>query len=463
MNELLALTATEAVGLLSKGVVTPLELIEVAVDRIEETDHKINGLPILCIERARKCAENLRGANILFGLPIAVKDLNDVAGVRTTYGSRIFADNVAQRSDIMVEILERNGAIVLGKSNTPEFGAGGNTFNDIFGKTRNPWDTGCTSGGSSGGSAAALATGQVWLATGTDFAGSIRTPASFCGVVGLRPSPGRVPRGPTLLPFSNLTVAGPMGRTVGDVALMLDAMVGQHPLDPLSLPKPPTSFRDAVKHPIYPKRVAYSPDLGITPVDLEVAGICETAMNTFRDLGTEVEIACPDFSNAIESFRNLRALNYAAEKSFLLDRHRDMLNPEVIWNIEYGLKLRAIEIALAERNRGDLYKRVVAFFENFDLLISPSAIVPPFDIDIPYPSVVEGVEFDTYFGWMAIHYVITLTSCPAISVPCGFTERGLPVGIQIVGRPRGEAELLGASALFEAGRELMARAPIDPR
>ena len=270
---MIALTAREAVRLLRNGALAPLELIDAALERVAVTDGSLNALPTLCPERARERARRLMadppdapGPGWLAGLPIVVKDLEDVAGVRTTYGSPIYADHVPGRSSLVVERLEANGAIVLAKSNTPEFGAGANTFNEVFGETRNPWNAALTCGGSSGGSAAALATGQTWLATGSDLGGSLRTPASFCSVVGLRPSPGRVATGPRELPFDTLSVAGPMARTVADVALMLDAMAGRHPADPLSLTEPAEPFTIAAASRRAPRRVAFSPDLGISPV-----------------------------------------------------------------------------------------------------------------------------------------------------------------------------------------------------
>ena len=274
MNDLVRMTAREAVRRLAAREVSPLELIDAAVERIAEVDGAVNALPTLAVERAREHAARLTASGppgdappgYLHGLPFAVKDLKDVAGVRSTKGSPIYAEHVPERSDFLVENIESQGGVVLAKSNTPEFGAGANTFNEVFGKTRNPWDTRMTCGGSSGGAAVALATGQVWLATGSDLGGSLRIPASFCSVVGLRPSPGRVPHGPKELPFAGLSVEGPMGRTVGDVALFLDTQAsGVHAVDPISLPRPERPFIEAVDAPRTPKRVAYSPDLGIAP------------------------------------------------------------------------------------------------------------------------------------------------------------------------------------------------------
>ena len=303
-GDLWRLSATEAVDLLRRREVSPLDMVEASAGRLAETEAHLNAIPTLCIERARAHAERImaddpetpRPRGWLGGLPIAVKDLVPVAGVRTTWGSPIYADHVPPRSDIVVETLEANGAIVIGKSNTPEFGAGANTFNEVFGKTRNPWNVEKTCGGSSGGSSTALATGQVWLATGSDLGGSLRIPASFCSVFGMRPSPGRVAHGPKRLPFEGLMVDGPMARNARDCALMLDAMAGAHPEDPLSIEAPAESFADAVASAAPPARIAWSPDLGLLPVDREVAAVCAGAVETLAGAGIEVADACPDLS-----------------------------------------------------------------------------------------------------------------------------------------------------------------------
>jgi len=470
-SDLTRMTAQAVVRLLRQGRVSPLELIDAALARIAATDGVLNALPTLCPDRARDRARRLMesasavapGPGWLGGLPLAVKDLNDVAGVRTTHGSPIYADNVPVRSDIMVERLEANGALVLAKSNTPEFGAGANTFNPVFGETLNPWNPRLTVGGSSGGSAAALAAGQVWLATGSDLGGSLRTPASFCSVVGLRPSPGRVPHGPEARPFDTLSVDGPMGRTVGDVALMLDAMVARHPEDPLSLDLPQEPFQVAAAERRRPLRVAFSPDLGIGPVDAEVRTLCAAAAQRFGAAGVIVEEACPDFSGAVEAFGVLRALGFVAGHREHYERHRDKLKPDVIWNVERGLALTAGDIARAELARGALYHRVAEFFRSYDLLLCPAACVPPFDVKTRWLKELNGVAFDNYVEWIRITYAITLTSCPALSLPCGFTRDGRPVGLQMVGRPRGEAELLGAAAALEEILDIARLVPLDPR
>jgi amidase len=361
-----------------------------------------------------------------------------------------------------VDRLEANGAIVIAKSNTPEFGAGGNTVNEVFGATRNPWDTRLTSGGSSGGSAAAVAGGEAWLATGSDMAGSIRLPASFCSVVGLRPSPGRVAHGPRSLAFGMLDVDGPIARNVADVALMLDAMVGEDIGDPLSLPAPPARFLSAALEPVAPKRVAWSPDLGIAPLHPEVRTVCERAVASFAALGVAVDERCPDFSEAEQTFQVLRNMQRVGGTMELLERYRDKLSPEILHYGTRGLSHTAREIACAELARTTLYQGMVDLFRTVDLLITPTVMVPPFDVNQRHVMEVEGVSLPDYFAWLRLTLAITVTGCPAISVPCGFTAAGLPIGLQLVGKPRGEAALLSAAALFEQHLGL-AQTPIDPR
>jgi amidase len=470
-SQLWQLTAREAVDLLRRKEVSPLEIVDAAADRIEAVDGSVNALPTRCLDRARDHARRLTetgpprdpSPGYLYGLPVAIKDLTKVAGVRSTEGSRVFADRIPERSDIVVEHLEENGAIVMAKSNTPEFGAGGTTVNDVFGATVNPWDTRYTCGGSSGGSAVALATGQVWLATGTDLGGSLRLPASFCGVVGLRPSPGRVAHGPVALPFGVLDVDGPMARNVGDLALLLDAMSGSHPEDPISLPAPATPFRLAAENPVSPRRVAWSPDLGIAPVDREVQALCAKAALTFDGPGCRVEEACPDLGDADGIFQVLRAVQRAGNTMELLAAHREKLSPEVVFYAEKALGLTASQIVTAEVARGALYGRVVKFFEKYDLLVCPAVMVPPFSANMREVREVAGVKLDDYFAWLRLTFSITATSCPAICVPCGFTGTGLPVGLQIIGQPRGEAGLLSAAALFESRHPYAGMLPIDPR
>jgi amidase len=465
---LLRETACAVVDQLKSGEVTPLDLLDVLEKRIAEVDGKVNALPTLCFDRARDHAKALmkkpvgeRG--LLAGLPIPIKDLTNVAGVLTTQGSPIYRDNIPARSDIVVEHLEANGGVIYAKSNTPEFGAGANTFNEVFGATRNPWDTSRSAAGSSGGAAVALATGTAWLAHGSDMGGSLRNPASFCGVVGLRPSIGRVARTAAFKIDRNLTVQGPMARNVDDLALLLDAMSGEHPADPLSLPLLPNSFLSAARSGKKPKRIAYSPDLGITPVDPEVAAITRKAAERFAELGCIVEQAHPDLREAHECFHVLRAFDFAISKAELLRTRRDQLKPEVIWNIEEGLKLTVEQLARAEAQRVAMTARTLAFFETYDLLLAPATIVAPFPVENRYVAECDGRKFDNYVQWLGIVYAITLACCPALSLPCGFTASGLPVGLQMVAPPRGEAQLLAGARVLEDILGVRGTTPIDPR
>jgi len=462
-SDLYKLTARAAVALLKKGDVTPLELVESSLARIAATEPAIHAMPTLAAERARKAASRIDRASLLAGLPFAVKDLEDVAGVRTTYGSPIYKDHVPARSDIMVERLEARGGIVIGKSNTPEFGAGANSYNQVFDDTRTPWNTAMTSSGSSGGSAAALAAGQAWLATGSDLGGSLRTPASYCGVVGLRPSPGRVASGPSDFPFGTMAVIGPMARNVGDCALMLDAMAGRHDVDPMSLEAPGETFLSSALKPKLPQRVAYSADLGICPVDATVRESVGAAMKKLAAAGIAVEEATPDLHDAPAIFRVLRAAGFAASLKGEYENHRNLLKPEVIWNIETGMALDAAAIGQAEKGRGQLYHRVLAFMKNYDLLLVPAAILPPFDVKTRWIKSLGGETFDSYVEWIRITYALTLTSLPILCIPCGVTKDGLPIGLQLVGKPRGEAALLAAGAALEQVFGIAGQLPIDPR
>lgn len=468
MNELCRITASEAVSLLRRREVTPVELVDASIDRIEAADNVINALPIRCFDRARAVAKRLAASKpsdnprSLLGLPIAVKDYNDVGGVRTTYGSPLFADYVPEHSDATIARLEANDALPIAKSNVPEW-AGGHTFNEVFGITRNPWDTRLSVGGSSGGSAAALASGSVWLATGNDLGGSLRTPASFNGVVGLRPGPGRVPRGSRLPPFDTLWVEGPMGRCVKDVALMLDAEVGFDPDDPLSFDDPGTSFVAALEENGLPLRVAFSPDLGIVPMGREIAQICQSAAGRFTELGADVTGDVPDFTGALDAFQTLRAVLLATMMGPMLREHREQIAPEIVGNVERGFDVTPDQLFDAERSRLALYQRMVTFFETHDILVCPAASVTPFPVDQRYVEEIDGQPCETYIDWFSITFALTLTSCPIVSLPCGFSADGLPVGVQLVGKPRGEAALLRAAHRLEEIIGIAKRLPIDPR
>jgi amidase len=461
-------TALETIDLLDRGEVTPLDCLDALEARIAAVDPAVNALPTLGFKRARRAAkaimaQPMRERGPLKGLPVAIKDLTDVAGLRTTYGSPIFAGHVPEASDPLVERLEAEGGVIYAKSNTPEFGAGANTFNEVFGATLNPWNTAMSAAGSSGGSAAALATGTAWLAHGSDLGGSLRNPASFCGIVGLRPSPGRVATLPGMPIDRLLSVQGPMARNVEDCAFFLDCLSGEDIRDPVSLPKPGTRFLDTARSGWKPRRVAFSADLGITPVDAEVAAICRAAAFRFAEVGAVVEEAHPDFSEAHDCFNVLRARNFAISKKALLETKRDQLKPEVIWNIEKGLALTMEDMTRAETQRAALYNRSLAFFETYDLICTPATIVPPFPVGNRYVESVNGVVFDNYVHWLAIAYAFTVVASPAISIPCGFTKSGLPVGLQIVARPRADGQVLAGAKALEDVLGLAGSTPIDPR
>jgi amidase len=304
---------------------------------------------------------------------------------------------------------------------------------------------------------------MAWLAHGTDMGGSLRNPASFCGIVGLRPSIGRVAHTPSATIDRNLTVHGPMARNVEDLALLLDAMSGEHAADPLSLPTLPVSFLSAARSGRKPKRIAYSPDLGITPVDPEVAAITRKAAERFAEAGAIVEEAHPDLREAHECFHVLRAFDFAMTKAALLRSKRDLLKPEVIWNVEEGLKLTVEQITRAEAQRVEMTARIVEFFKSWDLLLAPATIVPPFPIEQRYVAECAGKKFDNYVEWLGIAYAITLACCPALSLPCGFTASGLPVGLQMIAPPRGEAQLLAGAKMLEDILGVRGSTPIDPR
>jgi amidase len=473
-DELWRISAVEAVTRLRNGEISPLELVEASARRIAEVEPAVNALPTLCLDRARDHAKRIMQggaaceaageAGWLAGLPVSIKDLTDVAGVRTTYGSPLFADHVPARSHPLVERLERKGGIIMGKSNTPEFGAGGSTFNEVFGRTRNPWNTSLTSGGSTGGGAVSVATGEVWLAQGTDHGGSLRGPGSHCSVVGIRPSPGRVTRGTVGNLWSPLSVQGPMARNVADLALFLDAMAGFCPHDPMTFDAPSVSFSAGLTRPVVPKRVAFTADYnGRAPVDREVRELCSKAARRFEELGCIVEEASPDIGAADEAFHILRSQHFIVDRELQLRSHRDKLKPDIIWNTERGLAQTPSDLARADRERAAFYRRMIEFFGTYDLLVTPGAATPAFDVNLRNAPTIGGRKPDNYMGGSTLTAVITLTACPAMAVPCGFDQYGRPIGLQLVGGPRGEAALLQSAALFEELLGLNRLLPIDPK
>jgi len=450
MDELITKSATEIVALLQSGDIVIDDTLDALEARIAAVDGDINALPTLCFERARIAAQQRDFVDTqLAGIPVAIKDLEDVAGVRTTYGSRVSENHVPEQSDLLVENIEASGGIVYAKSNTPEFGSGANTFNDVFGATRNPYDLSCSVGGSSGGAAAALASGSAWLAQGSDLGGSLRTPASFCGVTSLRPSPGLIPSSPGQQPFEVYSQKGPMARNVVDLALFADAMAGCSSLAGLGKPHRPTEFRDAVARPRRPLKIAFSIDLGITDTAAEVVSVCSEALARLEHETTAIEIAHPDLRRAHDAFDVSRALGYALSYGSDLERIRALIKPENVWNIEKGLGLHRDEILAAMAAQGEVFHNASRFMQDYDLLICPAAIVAPYPVEERYPGFADGLAYSEYYRWLAIVYAITTTTLPVITLPCGKTESGLPVGLQLIGKAHGESDLFARASYLE--------------
>ncbi len=460
-------TATELVSLIRERELSIRQVMAAHLEQIQRVNPKVNAICTLeaedALDQAKKADEALDNGHKpgpLFGLPIAIKDLALTKGIRTTFGSPIYENFVPDEDALFVERLKDAGAIVIGKTNVPEFGAGSHTFNEVFGATRNPYNLERSAGGSSGGAGVALACGMIPIADGSDLGGSVRNPANFNNVVGLRPSPGRIPNYPSEQPWNMLSVLGPMARSVRDVALMLSVMAGPDSRDPISLPEDPSNFQMPLDRDFKDTRVAWSPDLGMFPVEKAVTDVIEKALPRFSDLGCIIEEAHPDFSGADEIFQVLRAQAFAHGGAEDLAKHRQQMKDTVIWNIEKGLALTGSEISQAQAKRAALYQRVRKFFERYDYLLLPVSQVVPFPIEVEWVNKINGVEMQTYVDWMMSCSFITLTGHPSMSVPCGFTPDGLPVGIQIVGRHRGEFELLQLAYAFE---QLTRFAAIKPK
>jgi amidase len=456
MTDICFQQATDLARLIRSKQLSAQEVMEAHLAQIERVNPKVNAivtlLPEQALAQARAADEALaRGetAGLLHGLPIAHKDLVNTKGIRTTSGSPIFKDFVPEEDALIVEHLKRAGAITIGKTNVPEFGAGSQTYNEVFGETFNPYDLTKTCGGSSGGAAVALACGMQPLADGSDMGGSLRNPANFCNVVGFRPSPGRVPSWPKLTAWSPLSVEGPMARTVQDVALMLQAIAGPDPRSPIAIVEPGSIFAQPLERDFKGVRIAWSRDLGHFPVDPRIKTVVESQRHIFEALGCIVEETQPDFRDADEIFKILRAWSFESSMGELLKTHRDQLKETVIWNIEAGAKLTGPQVAQAELKRTQLYHRVRTFMETYEYLILPVSQVPPFDVKQRYITEINNVKMETYIDWMKSCYYITVTGHPAISVPCGFTPEGLPVGIQIVGRHQADFNVLQLAYAFE--------------
>ncbi|MCH8219665.1 MAG: amidase [Planctomycetes bacterium] len=464
-NEICYLTAREIWHKIGKHEISATEVMQAHLSQIERVNPKVNAIITLQPDRAMEGAKAAdeaiaRGDNIgpLHGLPIAVKDLTLTKGIRTTFGSPIFKDNIPDQDAIIVERVKKAGAIVIGKTNVPEFGAGSHTFNPVFGTTLNPYDTSKTCGGSSGGAGVSLACRMLPIADGTDLGGSLRNPANFNNVVGFRPSPGRVPNS-SPLGWSVLGVQGPMARTVGDVALFLSAIAGPDSRSPISIEQPGSTFAAPLERDFSGVRIAYVPNLDGLPVDPRVASIIESSVSVFKSLGCTIEQATPDFSNADKVFKTLRAWGTAFARGALLEEHRDMIKGTVIGEIEEGLKLTAMDVSLAEEMRTAYYHRVRTFMETYEFMIMPVNQVPPFAVTTEYPTEINGVPMKTYIDWMKSCYYISSLGHPAASVPCGFTPEGLPVGVQIVGRHHDDFGVLQLASAFEGTTRFGERLP----
>ncbi|WP_306317905.1 MULTISPECIES: amidase [unclassified Streptomyces] len=466
-DALCALDAVELADRIRRRDLSAREVLAAHLDRVERVNPALNAIVTLDAEGAREAARQAderaaSGAELgpLHGLPIAFKDTHLTRGLRTTHGSPLFADHVPDEDELLVERVQNAGAIRIGKTNVPEFAAGSHTFNPVFGATRNPYDRTRSAGGSSGGAAAALAARLTPIADGSDMGGSLRNPASFCNVVGLRPTPGRVPSLPTNDLWETLGVAGPMGRTVADVALLLSVLAGPDPRFPQSLETPGPSFRAPVARELKGLRVAYAPDLGgRVPVDPEVRAVIAEQGKVFEAAGAHVVEDCPDLDGADDVFRTLRAQAFRTGLGPLLETDRDKLKPSLVWNIEEGLKLTSADLARARTEHTRIHLAAAGFFDRYDVLIAPVSQVAPFDVDAEYPTVIDGQPQHTYLDWMRSAYLLTVLGAPALSVPAGFTPAGLPVGLQIVGPPRAERAVLDIGAAYEAATGHGRRAP----
>ncbi len=466
--ELLLQPACEQAAQIRTGQLSSRELTQACLQQIEALNPTLNALVTVDAEGALRKADEAdrRQANgdplgPLHGLPLAHKDSFLTAGMRTTWGSKVYADHIPEVDSLIVRRQAEAGSILLGKTNLPEFGAGSQTFNEVFGATLNPYDHALTCGGSSGGAAVALATGMVALADGSDMGGSLRNPASFCNIVGLRPSIGRVPIWPNANSFGQVTAVGPMGRCVADVALLLSVIAGPDPRDPLSIEQPGALFRQDLSADFKGARIAYSPDLGGLPIEAPVRAIVEQGAKRLIDMGCVVEHAEPDFHGASQAFQVLRALTYASGYAGLLPAHRNLLKDTLVWNIELANTFSAQDVIVAEQVRARLFRDTQQLLETYDFLIAPVSQVLPFPIEQPFVERIGEQDMHNYIQWMESCSLITLTGHPAISLPCGFTEHGLPVGLQIIGRYRDELTLLKLAQAFESmSKPYTARQPI---
>jgi amidase len=450
------MSAVEMARLIRAKKLSAREALAAHLTQIERVNPKVNAIVTLVPELAAAAAGKAdemqaRGETLgrLHGLPVAHKDLFDTRGIRTTFGSPLYKDNVPSEDDIVVERMRRAGAITIGKTNTPEFGAGSQTFNTIFGATRNPYDLTRTCGGSSGGAAVALACGLVPVASGSDTGGSLRNPAAFCNVAGFRPSPGRVPNPKSSFAWSTLSTSGCLGRSVADLAFALSTIAGPESGVPLSIDEPGERFARPLERNFKGTRVAWFKDLGGVPFDPRVRAVVDGHRKTFESLGCVVEQAEPDFAPAEIAFRVLRAWNTANSYGERFRAHPEAFKDTLAGEIEEGLRLTGADVARAETAHGQLWRRFQSFLEKHEYFVLPTTQLPPFEIDTPYPRAIAGVRFDSYIDWMKSCWYISATGNPAASVPAGFTPEGLPIGVQIVGRAKEDVGVLQLAHAFE--------------
>jgi amidase len=459
-------SATRLAAAIRDREVTCVEVMEAHLGRIEAVNPALNAIVSLDAElalRGAAAADRALGGDAapppLHGLPIAIKDLEDTAGMRTTYGSPIFRDHVPTEDTLVVARLRRAGAIVIGKTNTPEFGAGSQTFNPVFGPTRNPYDLARTPGGSSGGAAAAVASGMVPFADGSDLGASIRNPASFCNLVGLRTSPGRVPQVPSPYAWNPMGVLGPLARSVEDAVLLLRAMAGPDPRAPLSLDDPPDSLVLGTDIDPHGARIAWSRNLGDLPVEAEVSAVLEDARTALEAMGCIVEDVEPDLTGADEAFEVLRGIGFAHAFGALLETRGEDLKDTIVWNTRFGLSLTVARVADALALQTEMFHRMRGLLGGYDALALPVSQVAPFPVEREWVSEIAGVTMGSYLEWMRSCSRITMTAHPAMSIPAGFTPQGLPIGLQLVGRHRGELALLRLAAGIEQATAVGRRAP----
>jgi len=474
-QDLCQLDALELRELIRTRRASAEEVLSAFLERIERIDPHVNAIctlvPELAMADAKRADERLahgRAAGALHGLPIAIKDLVETEGIRTTLGSRLYENNVPTRDALSVQRIKAAGAVVVGKTNVPEFGAGSHTFNEIFGATRNPYDLDRSAGGSSGGAAAALAARMLPCADGSDLGGSLRNPAAFCNVVGFRVSPGRVPGVPNDMPWQTLGAAGPMARTVADTALLLSVMAGPDPRDATSIEVPGERFLEPLKRDFRGTRVAWTPDLGHLPVDPRIVDVCQRALPVFEDLGCTLDAATPDLREAKEVFFTLRScLYFAPALPEAYESLRGTVKDTVLWNTAQAYERSGADVGRALWKQGELFHRALAFMDEHDFLVLPSTQVPPFPVEWEWVREIDGAPLTTYLDWMEICWAITLLGFPAISVPCGFTPEGLPVGLQIVGSHHRDFEVLQIAYAFEQatrwGRQQPRIAAGEPR